>query len=144
MPGLGENEMMPKGGMPWSVRLTNGLAIVCSRARNGQHFHHFDSLAWEDREVWVIHEQASCANLRLRLDDGEGSPVVANVADAARRDQLGSTERATHFDYGRSVLSCPLLPSSNTFGLLALAWFRKARFWVTRIGKITGRVGTTS
>jgi hypothetical protein len=30
MTGLGKNEMMPKAGMPWSVRLTKGLGITVS------------------------------------------------------------------------------------------------------------------
>jgi len=34
MPGLGKNEMMPKAGMPWSVRLTKGLyvGLACATA----------------------------------------------------------------------------------------------------------------
>jgi len=34
MPGLGKNEMVPKAGMPWSVRLTKrlGFAVTCAQA----------------------------------------------------------------------------------------------------------------
>ena len=31
MPGLAKNEMMPKAGMPWSVRLTKGFGLTASQ-----------------------------------------------------------------------------------------------------------------
>ncbi len=34
MAGLGKNEMMPKAGMPWSVRFTKGLGVTLAQPQS--------------------------------------------------------------------------------------------------------------
>lgn len=46
MTALGQNEMRPSDGMPWSVQLTEGLG------RNSRNWHAPEAYMW--RSVWTV------------------------------------------------------------------------------------------
>src|SRR5580692_9516052 len=82
-------------------------------ARDREHRHDLDGLAWKDRKMRMILEYLRGGLVRGCADDGKGGQQVADIGNAFRIDFLGLSERPAHGDDGALVLFDPALPGRH-------------------------------